>query len=72
MTPRDTMLRAAELLHEDAQDGYDACERATDPPQPWACEDCVKDEAGTCNARLAHDERRTVAAGLVALADAFA
>lgn len=62
MTPRATLRRAADLLREDAHDLAQSCERATEPPQAWACEDCVKDSDGKCNARRAYEERLEIAA----------
>lgn len=69
MTPKAVLLRAAQLLDEDAQLTYECCERATDPPQPWACDDCVKDEDGKCNAMRAHDERTAISAKLQLMAE---
>lgn len=71
MTPKQTMLRAAELLNEDAELTRESCQRAGDTAQ-WVCVDCVRDEAGHCNARRTHDERRQTAAALLAMAEAFA
>lgn len=69
MTPQLTILRAAELLNEDAQAGFDSCSGGTDDPKPWACPDCKRDENGTCVSQRASDERREIAAKLSFLAD---
>lgn len=68
MTPAATMLRATQLLDEDAQAGLESCQVGD---RKWACGDCEKDIEGKCQAQNAHDERRRVAVSLRLLAEGF-
>lgn len=65
MTPKTTMLRAAELLNEDAMAGIQSCAVRE---KLWACPDCVKGEDGKCVERRASEERNDVADRLLLLA----
>lgn len=68
MTPAQTMLRAAQLLNEDADLGKESCMVGD---RVWACPDCTKDEYGRCAAKAAYDTRQMTAASLIVLAKAL-
>ena len=62
-----TLRRAAALLREDAQAGFESCQIRSDPPRAWSCPDCNKIE-GRCIAQRQHDERLQLAAKLELMA----
>ena len=55
------LLRAAELLEEDAEAGRESCEGELGQ---WTCKSCERDDTGRCSAQRAHDERMLIAAAL--------
>lgn len=68
MSPAQIMRRAARLLNEDAQAGRESCQVGD---QDWACPDCPGKRGGVCAEKEASDERRKMAASLLALAEAL-
>lgn len=60
MAARKLLLRAAELLEEDARAGAESCELNG---RQWTC-DCTKDGSGRCAAQRDHDERWQTATAL--------
>ena len=63
-----TLRRAAALLREDAQAGFESCQILSDPLRAWACADCNKIE-GRCIFQRQHDECLQLAAKLDLMAE---
>lgn len=57
--------RAAALLQEDAQAGFNSC---TIGDLAWACPDCPAKRGGICREREASEERQKIAAELLKIA----